>query len=245
MVTRTRIILQRKMLQFSYIIIDPTPNATVLKQQVEAMGDFINVGISSTREDGVNKILEHKPQLVFISVDGIENPLNIISELSEFMDDLPTVIMLNECTSLAFDAYQRGFTAYLKTPVTADSLRRTMMRFVKNYRIPTPKKICIKSQGDYHFLTGSEILYLKADNNTTDFFLTGGKVITAYKTLKYFENLLPPNFYRIHHSYIVNSEMISRINLTKNDCYLNNSIILPYSRTYKGNVDRIIEKISN
>lgn len=232
-------------MQFSYVIIDSPTNATLFKQKVDSLGDFVNVGISSTREDGVNKILEHKPQLVFTSAENVDSSLTIISELSEFMDDLPTVIILSSTTTLAFDAYQRGFTAYLQTPVQIDALRRILLRFKKNYRAPVPKKICIKSQGDYHFLTSSEILYLKADNNTTDFFLTGGKVITAYKTLKYFENLLPPNFYRIHHSYIVNSDMISRINLTKNDCYLNNSIILPYSRTYKMNVDIIIEKISN
>lgn len=239
------IILQKNLLKYSFAILDSSENASALKSKVESLGDYIHQSISKTRDDGVNKVLEYKPQLVFIDADTIDSPLSFISELTEFLDELPTIIILSENTSLAFDAYQRGFNGFLQNPLNTDALRKVLMRFQKQYRPATPKKICIKSQGDYHFLNGAEILYLKADNNTTDFFLVGGKVITAYKTLKYFENLLPSNFYRIHHSYIVNSDVISRINLTKNDCYLNNSIILPYSRTYKFNIDTIIDKISN
>ncbi len=105
--------------------------------------------------------------------------------------------------------------------------------------------ISIKSNGDYNFIRTSEIVYLKADNNTTDFYLKSGKVISAYKTLKHFEKLLPFYFFRIHHGYVINIQYVSRINLGKNSCYLqNNEIILPFSRTYKANIDTVILRIS-
>jgi len=106
-------------------------------------------------------------------------------------------------------------------------------------------KISIKSNGDYHFINPNDIIYLKADGNTTDFYLKNGKIISAFKTLKHFEQLLPFYFFRIHHSYLINIEYVSRINLGKSSCYLdNNEIILPFSRTYKDNIDAILVRIS-
>lgn len=106
-------------------------------------------------------------------------------------------------------------------------------------------QICIKSYGDYQFIALKDILYLQADNNTTDFYLVNGKKFTAYKTLKHYENNLPPFFFRIHNSYIVNCIYISRINTGKQLCYLNNNeISVSFSKTFKDNIDTIIRQIA-
>lgn len=119
------------------------------------------------------------------------------------------------------------------------------MRYQKTHKALYANKISIKTNGDYHFIKTHDIVYLKADNNTTDFYLQSAKVITAFKTLKYFEKLLPFYFLRIHHGYVINLDHVSRINLGKNQCYLlNNEISLPFSRTYKDNISTIIIRIS-
>jgi two-component system LytT family response regulator len=106
-------------------------------------------------------------------------------------------------------------------------------------------QICIKSYGDYQFIALKDVVYLKADNNTTDFHMQNGKKLTAYKTLKHYENNLPSFFYRIHNSYIVNSNYVSRINTGKLLCYLdNNEISVSFSKTFKENIDTIIRKIA-
>ena len=106
-------------------------------------------------------------------------------------------------------------------------------------------QICIKSYGDYQFIALKDVVYLKADNNTTDFYLQNGKKLTAYKTLKHYENNLPSFFYRIHNSYIVNSNYVSRINTGKLICYLdNNEISVSFSKTFKENIDTIIRQIA-
>lgn len=106
-------------------------------------------------------------------------------------------------------------------------------------------QVCIKSYGDYQFIALKDVVYLQADNNTTDFHLQNGKKLTAYKTLKHYENNLPSFFYRIHNSYIVNSNFVSRINTGKSLCYLlNNEISLSFSKTFKDNIDTIIKKIA-
>ena len=42
-----------------------------------------------------------------------------------------------------------------------------------------------------------------------------GKVISGFKTMKYFEGQLPFYFFRVHNSYIVNIKFVTRINLGK------------------------------
>ncbi len=109
-----------------------------------------------------------------------------------------------------------------------------------------PLIICVKSYGDYRFIEARDICYLQADNNSTDIHLKNGEMVTAYKTLKHFENILESPFVRIHNSYIVNMTYVSRIHTGNAVCYLKNSTTkLPFSKSYKDNVDAIISSITN
>jgi DNA-binding LytR/AlgR family response regulator len=102
--------------------------------------------------------------------------------------------------------------------------------------------LCIKSYGDYRFIEFEDIVYLKADNNSTDIILVSGDSITAFKTLKYFESSLPSGFVRIHNSHIINIKYVSRIHLGNSDCYLyKGKIKLPFSKSYKDNINAIID----
>ncbi len=108
-----------------------------------------------------------------------------------------------------------------------------------------PLIICVKSYGDYRFIEAKDICYLQADNNSTDIHLFNGEMITAFKTLKHFENVLTFPFVRIHNSYIVNIDYVSRIHTGNSVCYIKNTTIkLPFSKSYKENVDAIITSIT-
>jgi DNA-binding LytR/AlgR family response regulator len=106
--------------------------------------------------------------------------------------------------------------------------------------------ICVKSYGDYRYIDSNDILYFEADNNSTDIHLNNGEMITAFKTLKHFETVLPQiQFLRIHNSYIINVDQVSRIHTGNTVCYIKNSTTkLPFSKSYKDNVDLIITRIA-
>lgn len=106
--------------------------------------------------------------------------------------------------------------------------------------------ICVKSYGDYRYIDSEDVLYFEADNNSTDIHLNNGEMITAFKTLKHFETVLPPSqFLRIHNSYIININQVSRIHTGNTVCYIKNSTTkLPFSKSYKENVDLIISRIA-
>ena len=123
---------------------------------------------------------------------------------------------------------------------------------IKTFKTPInepeekPLIICVKSYGDYRFIEAKDICYLQADNNSTDIHLFNGEMITAFKTLKHFENVLTSPFVRIHNSYIVNIDYVSRIHTGNSVCYIKNTTTkLPFSKSYKENVDAIISSITN
>ena len=148
--------------------------------------------------------------------------------------------------NFALQAIQSGFSEYLTEPISMHQLGKTLFKFEKR----TPKKwisgICIKSYSDYQFVKFEDIIYLKADNNTTDLQLVNSKTVNAYKTLKHFEGILSYPFIRIHNSYIVNQHYISRIHTGNAVCYIKNTVTkLPFSKSYKSNIDIIISEFAN
>ena len=109
-----------------------------------------------------------------------------------------------------------------------------------------PLVLCVKSYGDYRYIDARDSCYLQADNDSTDIHLNNGEMITAFKTLKHFEGVLTHPFVRIHNSYIVNRNCISRIHTGNSVCYIKNTTVkLPFSKSYKANVDIIISDFAN
>ena len=105
--------------------------------------------------------------------------------------------------------------------------------------------LCVKSYGDYRYIDAKSIRFLTADNNSTDIHLDTGEVVTAFKTLKTFENVLKFPFFRIHHSCIANVQHISRIHTGNTTCYVKNTTMkLRFSKTYRDNIDQIIKIIA-
>lgn len=227
----------------SYLIIDST--GLVLKQieSSQFVEDYLCLGVYSTYETALNGILEHKPQLLLFHFNELIS-LQLLLDLNQYLKELPYVIALNENKTEAYSALKLGVSDYLLFPIIPTELYKSFLKFSKLNCRNSETKLCIKSNGDYHFISLDDIVYLKADNNTTDFYLQNGKKISGFKTMKFFENQLPFYFFRIHHSYVVNIHFVSRINLGKNVCYLlDNEYKIPFSRGYKENIDTIIRRI--
>ena len=112
--------------------------------------------------------------------------------------------------------------------------------------VEQPLILCIKSYGDYRYIDANDICYFQADNNSTDIHLNNGEMVTAFKTLKHFEGILSSPFTRIHNSYIVNRNYISRIHTGNAVCYIKNTTTkIPFSKSYKENIDGIISEFAN
>jgi len=198
--------------------------------------------------------------------------LSLINELYRFLKIVPKIIVTTSKKDLAFEAIQYGVADYLLKPLTRIDLMKSILKLNKSNEeseniaaeqpvliekpiLPAQKEdssdekpfiLCIKSYGDYRYIDAKDICYLQADNNSTDIHLNNGEMITAFKTLKHFEGILSHPFVRIHNSYIVNRSYISRIHTGNAVCYVKNTITkLPFSKSYKANVDLIIAEFAN
>lgn len=236
-------------MDYTYVIIDSDAASKLqLQLYLQEHGDFTCAGTAKDSTDGLNTILKYTPDIVLVNLNDDGMPyFHMVSELNQFIHTLPIIIGFSTTKKYAYNAIKSGFFDYWILPHNEFDIRKTIMRLRKRHpKQMLPSTICLKSYNDYRYLDTNEILYLKSDNNATDFFMKDGNVISAFKTLKSFEEKLPKSFIRIHQSYILNSRYVSRINYGKSMCTLRNEQEdeLPFSKTYKEKIDALKEMLS-
>lgn len=224
--------------KYKYIIVDSQiEDIDELKNKLLEYSDLYCVGVAKSELEAINLILEQIPHLVFLNTElqeglKITNSFNIINELRKYIDFLPKFIAMSSSTEHSYQAIKNGVFDYLLKPLNYFDLKKTLLRFEKNQ--PDALSICLKSFTEYRFLLANDIIYLKADNNTTDFYLKDGTVVTSCQTLKNFEKTLPNVFVRIHKSYMVNVKFISKIHFSKYQCVLKfTKQVIPFSKKLK------------
>jgi len=231
----------------NYFIIDENPHSIQsIKNVLEDYYEFNSIGISCNYDDAMNTILKEAPDLVFFNIDNnLLNSFKFIQELNLFNNDFPVFIAISSSKDNVYEVIKNGFFDFLLNPLTELEIRKSVLKVLKKIPAQSRKNICLKSYKDYQYLKTDEILFLKADNNTTDFYMNDGTIVNAYKTLKTFENILPTNFYRIHKSYIINKNFVSRIQYGKLICTIKrNSHVVPFTKTYIGNIENINKSLS-
>jgi len=202
--------------------------------------------VAEEQETALNIILKIRPEIIFINIESDKiNFLEFFYELSQHIKDTPQLIALSTSKENAYDAFKYNCSLFVLKPFTESSIRKNISSILEKIPTKKVKSLCLKSNKDFQYLAVANILYLKADNNTTDFFMDDGRVISAYKTLKVFEHSLPDNFYRIHKSYIINIDSICRIHFGKSTCVIKNQYKIPFTKTYIDNINTINTKLSD
>lgn len=262
------------MKKYSYIIIDDDADSISKTQTIaEGFSELLFLASAVNYQDGLNLVLEYKPSLVFLEINPKKSSSNLsllfINELHRFLNVLPRIVVLTSKKDAAFEAIKYGVFDYILKPLVTAELLKTILKLNRlpeeaklgdfKKEIPLvvtsdakvrqivekPLIICIKSYGDHRYINADDISYFQADNNSTDIYLNSGEMITAFKTLKHFEHVLSYPFVRIHNSYIINRNYIARIHNGNSICYIKNSSKkIPFSKTYKSNVDLIISDFS-
>lgn len=193
-------------------------------------------------EMGMNFILKDTPDVVFINVDSdCKNDhreiFSYCDEINNLVRKIPLYIALSVDETKGYKALKNNFFDYIVKPGKEIEIRKAILHLLKNQKPFLNDTLCLKSYKDYTLLEIDDVVFLEAQNNSTEFVLLNGRKVCAFKTLKTFEMVLPNNFLRIHHSYMVNKNHISRINFGKLLCFLNhNKISLPFSKSYRHNL---------
>ncbi|MBC5840312.1 MAG: LytTR family DNA-binding domain-containing protein [Flavobacteriaceae bacterium] len=264
-----------------YIIIDDNQESVLKTKAIaDSFSELQFLASANNYDEGLNLILEHSPQLIFLEIDPSDKKSNLslrlISELHRYLKVIPKIIVTTSKKDLAFEALQYDVAGYILKPLARIDFVKLILKIKKEFEQKViqpaqegvfinsediklssairnggisneePLILCVKSYGDYRYIDTRDICYLQADNNSTDIHLNNGEMVTAFKTLKHFEGALTFPFVRIHNSYIVNTSYISRIHTGNSVCYIKNTAVkLPFSKSYKGNIDLIISEISS
>ncbi|MCR8667494.1 LytTR family transcriptional regulator DNA-binding domain-containing protein [Aestuariibaculum sp. M13] len=213
---------------------------------MEELSGFNCIGVSNDYNQLMNMILKESPDIIFINID-IENfnAFDLKKEVNEYLNTRPEFIAMSRSKEKAYESIKAGFFDYLLLPMEDLDLRKSVLRFKKKRPKKAINTICLKSYKDYRYLNVEEILFLRGDNNTTDFYMEDGSVINSFKTLKTYESILPQNFFRVHKSYIVNTNFVSRINYGDSKCTLKKiNKNVPFTRFYKNNVEQMVNNLA-
>lgn len=197
---------------------------------------------------GVNAINKHNPDIVFLD---IQMPNEKGFELFKYFDKINfEVIFTTAHEDYAIDAIRHSaFLDYLLKPISYIDLMSSIKRFETNRdalkrqeRISllleslsfdniSFNKVALPTQNGYELQKLGNILYCEADSNYCKIICIDGKELLLSKTLKFVEELLANElFFRIHKSYLVNMNYITKFDKIDDlKITLSNGVQLPVS----------------
>ncbi len=169
--------------------------------------------------------------------DGMETA----RRLHEFSPGLP-VIFLTSHTELAMDGYEVGAFRFLQKPVVSEKLTQALKDITQ--LCGRKKTVCIRENGEEHFLSPDDIIYAEADNNSVRFVTAEREYHMRIKITEAFTMLdtASGSFCRVHRSVIVNlAHIISR---NEKEVRLDSGTVLPVSKSYTNELKkRLMEYI--
>lgn len=179
-------------------------------------------GEAANIDEGYRLIKKHILDMVFLDV---EMPFGNAFDLLEKVENRTfETVFVTAYDHYAIEALNNHASYYLLKPISIDELIKavnhvTQIKEKENElqnKILTPNvaltqgKITIPQQDGFEVLDVQDIIFCKADDNYTEIHLQDSKKLVS-KTLKYFEDVLSDySFVRIHKSYLVNINAITK-----------------------------------
>jgi two-component system LytT family response regulator len=232
------------------IIEDEAPARELIKYMLKEHADIEVAGECADGFCGAREIKEKHPDLIFLD---IQMPKLTGFELLEVLDEKPEVIFTTAFDQYAIRAFELNAVDYLLKPYSKerfdDALAKAVSRIGKESGEPAKiEKLVTAATEAEGYLTrivfrkgaGIKIIplnlisYLAAEDDYVMIYYSEGKALKP-KTMKYYEDHLPPSlFMRVHRSYMVNIEHITRLEPYSKDNYvavLKSGEKIPVSRT--------------
>lgn len=208
------------------IIDDELKGRIALRQKLK---DYCpQVQVTGEAEDGAEglKLIEQvQPAIVFLD---IEMPrMNGFEMLQQLQRKNFHLIFTTAYDQYAIKAIRFAAFDYLLKPVDIEELRAAVQKITAEKQPDvsarfealehnlkqkqTFNKIAIAAKEGLLFFNISDIIHIEAQSNYTVFSFVNRPKLTVSKTLKEFEDLLPPEtFFRSHHSHMINLQYIKK-----------------------------------
>ncbi|NCI46105.1 LytR/AlgR family response regulator transcription factor [Sediminibacterium soli] len=217
------------------IIIDDESLARgIVREYLQQYPDIDIVQECADGFEGVKAIQQHQPDLVFLD---IQMPKITGFEMLELIEQPPAVIFTTAFEEYAIRAFESHAVDYLLKPFSKERFDKAIQKWrqqnPQEQREHTrqlinapgltphhPGRIVLKDNGKIKIIPAAGIHYLEAADDYVKIVTAEGYFLKN-KTMAYFEQALDPqNFVRIHRSYLINIQLISRIEPYEKDSYL-------------------------
>jgi two-component system LytT family response regulator len=209
------------------IVDDELKSRESLKILIEDFCEGVTVAaLCQNIAEALEAIDKHKPDVVFLDIQlQRETGFDLLNKLKNVDFE---VIFTTAFSEYAIKAFKYSAIDYLLKPIDIEELKlalskvdrrkgqgvsERLQQLLHNLRSGTSDnyKLALPTADGLVFVKVSEILYCQASSNYTEIFLTENRKYIVSRTLKEYEDMLAEqNFYRIHHSYLINLNEIKK-----------------------------------
>ncbi len=236
------------------IIIDDEPLArSMIKEYLQTYPTIELLQECGDGFEGIKAIQQHQPDLIFLD---IQMPKINGFEMLELIDNPPAVIFTTAFEEYAIKAFDIHAADYLLKPFSKERFDKAIQKMMSHksnvaaviadaaLRSPsTNNRIVVKDNGKIKIIPLPQVQYIEAADDYVKIFTAEG-IFLKKKTMQYFEDSLPAaDFIRIHRSYIVSAQLITRITPYEKDSHLailTTGVQLPVSKAGYNKLKQIL-----
>jgi two-component system LytT family response regulator len=220
------------------LVIDDEPLARmVVLEYLQHFSNEIEVlGECNDGFEGLKAIQQHQPDLVFLDV---QMPKINGFEMLELVDNPPAVIFTTAFDEYAIKAFEAHAVDYLLKPFSKERFNKAIEKYLAQAPAPAQhtkktedlleavasspaqhERIVVKTGTKVKIIPVQDVLYLQADDDYVSVFTAEGSYLKN-KTMNFFEQMLDPRYFvRVHRSYIIAIQQITRIDPYEKDNHL-------------------------
>jgi len=232
------------------VLIDDEPLArSIVLEYLKDSPDISIVQECNDGFEGVKAIAQHKPDLVFLD---IQMPKINGFEMLELIDEPPAVIFTTAFDEYAIKAFESRAIDYLLKPFSKERFDTAIQKWMQQRNALAPKsnteallseevrqpeernRIVVKEGSNIRIVPVFDVQYIEAYDDYVKIF-TQKEMYLKKKTMSFYEkNLDPSQFVRIHRSYILNLQQLTKIEPLEKDSYvalLKTGVRVPLSKS--------------
>lgn len=230
------------------VIIDDEPLARlIVKEYLQQYPEVEVLKECNDGFEGVKAIMQHQPDLIFLD---IQMPKINGFEMLELIESPPAVIFTTAFDEFAMKAFDNNAIDYLLKPFSKERFDKAFEKWLSKRNTPSDvsdqlnenrqrtadenSRVVVKTHNQIRIIPIHDIIYLEAYDDYVKMHTTQGMFLKK-RTMSSFEQGLNPNeFVRVHRSYIIKLDQLTRIEQPEKDVHvalLKSGAKVPLSKT--------------
>lgn len=215
------------------ILIDDEPLArSIVLEYLQAYPEINVVQECNDGFEGVKAIAQHKPDLIFLD---IQMPKINGFEMLELLEQPPSVIFTTAFDEFAIKAFESHAIDYLLKPFSKERFDKGIQKWLHQHKAAeAPKtlltedvrqpeernRIVVREGSNIRIVPVHDVHYIEAYDDYVKIF-TQKEMFMKKKTMSFYEKSLDESqFVRVHRSYLLNLQQLTKIEPLEKDTYL-------------------------